>query len=310
MVASPPKFDDRPALGKLLRKVLACWPEHEKFIHQSFDHRTPAVLETSNEVSRMILDLEGDDIDGLCADYKWTCEQLQIEEINFRRSGKYRHTSFCEAEREVYGNAEFMRRYVRGLLLSHVLWANHTAVIDCYLREFLPTVPDDGCLLEIGPGHGLLLCLAARQHNGPLLGWDVSETSINVTRAALAKLRVQQPVDLRISDIFQPAASNQKFDAILLCEILEHLENPDAALANVRDMLAPRGRVFINVPINSPAPDHIYLLRSPSESIALVERNGFRVIRAHHFPMGGKTLERSERLALTISSTIIAESAA
>jgi 2-polyprenyl-3-methyl-5-hydroxy-6-metoxy-1,4-benzoquinol methylase len=297
-----------PALHRLLAGLLKTWPEHEKFLSRSFKDRSPELLASSDRVARMILDLEGDDLDGLCTDYRWMCARLQDEELEFRRHGRYRHTSFAEVERLVYGNGAFMAPYIRGLLLSQVAWFNHASAIDFYLREFLSSTPVEGRLLEIGPGHGLLLGLAASSgRQAAISGWDISATSIAATEATLRRLGVRQPVALAIHDISRPITAAAAFDSIVLSEVLEHLEEPEAALRHVGKILAPGGRLFVNVPVNSPAPDHIYLLRSPDEALQLLERGGFHVLEARHFPSGGYTLDRATRAAITISSALIAE---
>jgi SAM-dependent methyltransferase len=45
-----------------------------------------------------------------------------------------------------------------------------------------------------------------------------------------------------------PRLAGQRFDAILLISVLEHLEDPLSALAACRRLLAPGGRLLINVP--------------------------------------------------------------
>ncbi|MCC7046049.1 MAG: class I SAM-dependent methyltransferase [Alphaproteobacteria bacterium] len=297
-----------PKLLQIVRAVLQSWPEHENFLRRSVKDRSGPVLESSEVISRMILELEDDDTRRLCADYRWMCAKLQEEEVEFRRNGRYRYADFAQVQRLVYDDAEFMDRYLRGLLLSQALWVNHASAIDFYRRVFLPESSAGARLLEIGPGHGLLLGLAVREGRcAAVSGWDVSATSIVSTRAALRKLGLAQPTDLRVANILDPPASDAGFDLIVISEVLEHLERPDVALANLHRALVPGGRIFVNVPINSPAPDHIYLLRSPSEATALVERSGFSIIEARHFPTAGYTVERAQRLGGTISSAIIAQ---
>ncbi|MCC6472070.1 MAG: class I SAM-dependent methyltransferase [Alphaproteobacteria bacterium] len=297
-----------PRLRKIVRAVLQSWPEHQRFLGRSIKERSGPVLESSESIARMILELEDDDICRLCEDYKWMCARLQEEEVEFRRNGRYRYADFAQVQRLVYDDAAFMDRYLRGLLLSQALWVNHASAIDFYRRAFLSEAAGGARLLEIGPGHGLLLGLAMREGRfAAIAGWDVSATSIASTCAALKKLGLAQPADLRVADILEPPTGDDAFDLVVISEVLEHLERPDVALANLHRALAPGGKIFVNVPINSPAPDHIYLLRSPGEAIALVERGGFSIIEARHFPTAGYTIERAQRLGGTISSAIIAQ---
>ena len=69
-----------------------------------------------------------------------------------------------------------------------------------------------------------------------------------------------------------------RFDEIAVSEVLEHIEHPGQALSALRETLAPGGLIFINVPLNSPAPDHIYLLRSEAEARALITSAGLEIV--------------------------------
>ena len=303
--AAPDRF---PSLHSLLTALLALWPDHGKFLSRSFRDRSDALLESTGLVASMIVKLAGTDLAKLCEDYRWMCDRLQEEELEFRRTGRYRRRTFAEADRDVYANPEYMSRYINGILLSQALWFNHAAVLDLYIRRFLPETPPGGRLLEVGPGHGLMLCMAANQGRlATLTAWDVSETSISRTAQSLERLKISQPVELAIGNVVEKTSGNRRFDVVTMSEVLEHLESPASALANVRTLLAPGGRLFISVPVNSPAPDHLYLLRSPEEAVELIQHCGFNVTDARFFAMGGYTLERARRADVTISCAIIAE---
>ena len=192
------------------------------------------------------------------------------EEIEFRRSGHYRLSTFAEAERTVYSNRDIMTRYMDGLLLSQVLWANHIALLDYYVRDFLGGASAVSSHLEVGPGHGLLLFLASRVISGCVTGWDVSDTSLQKTRAALDRLGARSGLRLEKRNLVADEALTQPFDSVVISEVLEHLERPDTALATLRRRMSPGGRIFVNAPVNSPAIDHIYLFRTPEELVELV----------------------------------------
>jgi hypothetical protein len=77
-------------------------------------------------------------------------------------------------------------------------------------------------------------------------------------------------------------------------------------LRGLRQHLAPRGRLFVNVPVNSPAPDHIYLLRTPEEAVEMVRSSGYDVLDHRFFPMTGHTEAKARKNKLTISCVIVA----
>src|SRR5690606_32084775 len=121
-----------------------------------------------------------------------------------------------------------------------------------YKDRFLATNPSGYRHLEIGPGHGLFLYLAANDPSASSVeGWEVSEASLASTREALGKLGLDTLPALRLTDFMD--GTSQSFDSVVFSEVLEHMEDPGEALRNLRNLLAPEGRLFINMPINSPA---------------------------------------------------------
>ena len=63
--------------------------------------------------------------------------------------------------------------------------------------------------------------------------------------------------------------------------------------------------MFINIPINSPAPDHLFLLRNTQEVIDFFEKLELK-IEAHVFaPQTNFTMAKAEKFNLTISCGLI-----
>lgn len=302
-------FPDRiesPALKRLVGLQLDIWPEHRDFLEKSF-------LDVSSDggtaegIAAPILRLIADRPDEACRDYRWTCERLVEEELHFRRTGRYRLSSFAEAQREVYADESFMDRYLNGLLLSQVFWSNHRNVLDFYVSDFLGGNADAFNHLEIGPGHGLYLYYVARDRRcASATGWDISPAGVRAALFSLERLAVGDRVRVERGDVMKRPEAAEAFDSIVISEVLEHIEAPDAALGNVRRLLRSGGRVFVNMPVNSPAPDHIHLLRAPEEVVNLVAAAGFDVVEARFFPATGMTEARARKLAATISCAIIA----
>jgi 2-polyprenyl-3-methyl-5-hydroxy-6-metoxy-1,4-benzoquinol methylase len=199
---------------------------------------------------------------------------------------------------------------MNGLLLSQIWWSNHTSVIAYYEREFLRDNVQGYRHLEIGPGHGLLLFFAAADPRCSLAsGWDLSEASLDATSQALDKLGVPRQATLVRQSIFDPTPTDERFDSVVISEVCEHLEDPRAALASLGRVLAPEGRLFVNMPINSPAPDHLYLLRTPEEVVELVRSAGYTIEATRFFPLSGYGEARARKAGLTISCVVVARPA-
>ncbi len=311
-----PDQNTYPNLSKLIFEILSLWPEHERYLEKSFSCRDIHLLRHSERLSAMIMRLSHT-IDGglttLAADYRFLCEQIVLpEELYFRRNGRYRLTKFEDALNTVYSDNVFMTRYMNGLLMSDVMWVNHCRGLQHYTEKFLPSLDAGSDLLEIGPGHGLLLFLATEaSHIGSVSAWDVSQTSLAMSQHALETLGATRQVKFEARNIFDASILDEAraglFDAVVLSEVLEHLEQPEQAIRVLLHLCKPSGRVWINVPANSPAPDHLYLVNKPQQAEQLVRDVGFNVIDTAHFPMTGVTLDRAIKQQLTVTCIIVGE---
>ena len=296
-----------PALSKLVTQQLEVWPEHERYLEKRFRNEDSAQALRSNDIASKALRIIDNRLPTFCLDYRWMCENFIEEEIYFARTGQYRYASFAEVNRFVYSNDAYMSRYVNGILLSQVFWQNHAIALDVFRTSFLPGNIDGFTHLEVGPGHGLFLALAASDPRcDSVTAWDVSPSSIAATTAALAKMGVDRPVKLEINDILECNVHDSAFDSIVISEVLEHLEHPEIALRNLYAGLRPGGRIFINIPINSPAPDHIFLWDDTNQVEALITDCGFVIESRHYLPLTGWTLERSRQHKTSISCIVFA----
>jgi len=296
-----------PQLDELLRKQLELTPRHAGFFEKRFSTCSAEHLATANLLSGQILSLaSGETLSQMLSDYDWLCDMMIDEEAHFRRSGKYRLETFEDAVREVYSDDVFMGRYINGLLLTQVWWANHTDVFCFFLSGFLNKNKPGYKHLEIGPGHGLFLYQAAADTACQYVeAWDVAAQSIASTRQALTELNTRRMPELKIQDLFEAEEFKSCFDSIVFSEVLEHLDRPSDALSKLRDLLTDDGRMFINMPVNSPAPDHLFLLSRPEEVIDFVTDHGLKVEDFRFEPQTNSTLEKARKWDLTISCAII-----
>jgi precorrin-6B methylase 2 len=297
-----------PSLGAIVGRIVGAWPDHRDYLAKSLGRRPEDELAELDALAGKILKICPDPA-AACASYRWMCGVFIEEDLHFRRTGEYRCKTFAEAKTYVYDNEPFMHKYMDGLLVSQLLWANHANSYLFFLNAFVRDLPDPFDYLEIGPGHGLYLSVAALDpRRRRIEGWDVSAKSLSQTQDALRRLGVERNVCLRLHDVLAEDAADDDggaFDAIVISEVLEHLENPERALARLARSLRPGGRLFVNVPINSPAPDHIYLLRSADEARRLMESSGLAVVRAAEMPMTGYTLAQAAKARATVSCLFV-----
>jgi len=304
------RLSHMPATAKVLSSVLDAWPEHRTYLARSFQARTERLLQSTERAATAVLALIRGREPAFAADYRWTCDLLREEELHFHREGRYRFSTFAEADAAIYSDTGLMSRYVNGLLLTQVLWYNHIGAFDFFLHSVLSRRTEPFRYLEIGPGHGLMTFLAASQPSAlSIEAWDVSPVSLEETRKALDLLETPRPVKLQTVDILGASPPGDTFDLIVISEVIEHLEDPGRALAFLRRCIDLDGRIFINTPLNSPSPDHIYLFSRPEEVVDLIEKAGFSIDQMELFATQAASIDRALRNRISVSVAVAASPA-
>ena len=308
-----PDIDRYPQTKVVLTEVLRAWPAHEKYVERSFSDRSDEVMAAVERLCASVVQMSEivpGGLSMLSEDYKYFSENVVMaEQMHFQRYGEYSTKTFAEASEKYYSNPLFMRRYVNCLAISTVLWENHAKVFSVFLNRYLPGLVSGTRLMEIGPAHGFALYFAAAcEQVASLTGWDVSPTAIEHTRQVLDVLGVEKAVELQVQDLFAAGSPppGAEFDAIVIGEVLEHLEDPHRALRAVSAWLRPGGSMWITTPVNSPFPDHIYLFRAIEETHDLVRDCGLEIVWHDAFPIAGATLEKAIKRKQPISCVIAA----
>jgi 2-polyprenyl-3-methyl-5-hydroxy-6-metoxy-1,4-benzoquinol methylase len=250
---------------------------------------------------------------GLTVDYLAECYLTVVgdtlrEQIYFQKHKKYRYSSFDEVAKGVYFNDEYMSFYMYGLALTSFLWPNHLAMFR-FFRDTLPKAKE-GSYLEIGPGHGYFLMTAMELSSyASFTGIDISETSIAQTRALLEHFGKGggRGLDLRCMDFLQCDLPEKSFDAVVMGEVLEHVEQPELFLKQIFRIAKDDGYIFVTTCINAPAVDHIYLFKDPAQLAALFAGCGLRIKSELIRPYEGKTLEQSLEQKLAINVAYVLE---
>jgi SAM-dependent methyltransferase len=112
--------------------------------------------------------------------------------------------------------------------------------------EVMKRVNKSDHFLEIGPGNlSLALDLLTKFNRGTLI--DFNTTDVEEIFNALAEEQ-KQKLKLIIADFSQYNQFNEKFDCIIFCEVLEHIEDDRAFLKQANDLLATRGQLVLSVP--------------------------------------------------------------
>ena len=113
-------------------------------------------------------------------------------------------------------------------------------------------------ILDVGCSEGVLEILLARE------GFNVTGVDINAEALAFARdLLAQEPEEVRArvrflhGDLAQARLLDDRFDTLVMGELLEHLEDPQTLLNRSLDLIRPDGRVIITTPFGyHPDEDH------------------------------------------------------
>jgi 2-polyprenyl-3-methyl-5-hydroxy-6-metoxy-1,4-benzoquinol methylase len=308
MTDSP--YAHHPNIARLVDAVVDVWPDHGTYLEKSFGARTDSLLDTSDKMAAAVLELAADDVRGTAEDYRWLCDRIREEELNFARTDAYRFSTFEETNAHVYSDDDFMKRYMNGLLFSHVLWFMHASSLHFFAQRLAARVKAGGKVLEVGSGHGLLLFLCLRDLKmREAVAWDLSPVSLEHTKAALARLGAEGRARFAVQDMHQAEATGEQFGLVILSHLLEHLDDPIPALATVKKLLTKDGVLFVNVPLNAPMPDHLQLLRDPSEAEKMLVDGGFRVLEIASHTTQAMPLGKALKRKAAVTCSIIAEPA-
>lgn len=145
---------------------------------------------------------------------------------------------------------------------------------------------DDSCvgksLLDIGCGNGLFLSYAKRK-GYHVCGIDYNVAAINEGK----KLFGLGDAELMCTALELYAGNGRKFDIITMFETLEHLDDPNGAMTNIKKLLKPGGILALSVPNPNRFLDTLgewdcppmHLTKwSPRSLTKFVESHGFEVL--------------------------------
>jgi SAM-dependent methyltransferase len=144
-----------------------------------------------------------------------------------------------------------------------------------------------GRLLDAGAGRGRFVATARAA------GWDA--TGIEPSARGVQAAKEAYGVTLAPAGIEEATIDAGSLDAVTLWHVLEHLDDPGAALARVRGWMAPGGSVLVGVPNLASLQARLgggrwFHLDPPRHRThftvagieALLRRSGFEPVRVHH----------------------------
>jgi 2-polyprenyl-3-methyl-5-hydroxy-6-metoxy-1,4-benzoquinol methylase len=223
-------------------------------------------------------------------------------QLYFLRNGyKYRYSTYEEIE-HFYTDKVYMENYTVWLGLSLYLLPANLAMIR-FFKNFV--TGGGGCkesYFEIGPGHGEYLGQAILNGNfKKYRAIDISESSVIATNQFIESLDVGHHFNYDVSQgDFLEYSTSERYDVIVMGEVLEHVETPTEFLKKAHYLLKTDGELFVSTAINSPDPDHIYQFHNMNEVCEIFTQSGLSIIEQSMSIHGNISLEQAEKRHLPI----------
>lgn len=288
-------------LGELTRAIVAANPMQRSFLDTSIQSMSDEEIQTL-EAYLNYCTRAGQAIEYLGQCYSLIVKDTLREQFYFQKHKRYRYSTYAEVADSVYLNDEYMEMYMHGLAITSFLWPNHREM----RRYFLQRMPRDvtGRYLEIGPGHGIYL-LSAMQNTAYdfFEGIDISPKSIELTKNVLESGHFGKfsNFGLHCRDFLGESTPHQQYDAIVMGEVLEHVEDPAAFLSTIRALATKESFIYITTCINAPAIDHIYLFDSLNSLERIIESSGLLVTDKLVVPYENMSLEESVKQRMPVN---------
>lgn len=216
--------------------------------------------------------------------YSERVQELISLQREFEKSGHYPASKVSDVptmDRETYNLA---------LLLSFITNLHRFRILRA-LKEFLQAEESSqGKLLAVGVGTGYEIKLAEeRAPEWEIEAYDMSAAAIATSRDLLNHFGMSDKPLIHgyfpLTEQTAPDKVRGRYDKIVFCELLEHLEDPEQALRIAGECLDPEGRLFATMAINIAQEDHVYLYTSPEQCREQVHRAGLTILKEELIPV-------------------------
>ncbi|MBA4071942.1 MAG: class I SAM-dependent methyltransferase [Gemmatimonas sp.] len=174
-------------------------------------------------------------------------------------------------------DAQYLRDY-RELYVHHWWWRSRERMLAGVLQRLVTQRPLRR-ILDVGCGDGLLFPVLARF--GEPYGVEPSSEALSPDGPWRSRI-----VNGHLDESYQPP---EPFDLVLALDVIEHLDDPSAFLAQVRRLVAPAGWFVATVPAfrslwtTHDEVNHHVTRFTREEFSTLVRAHGFTVVRAQYF---------------------------
>lgn len=133
------------------------------------------------------------------------------------------------------------------------------------LEEFAASLPDNSLVLDAGAGSQIYASIFARQ---------------SYESADFEQVDKYYKPSTYVCDLSKIPVEDNRFDAVVFTQVLEHLPEPQVVLAELNRVLKPGGRMFLSAPLFYQEHEQPYdFYRYTQFGLKyMLERNGFKIL--------------------------------
>ncbi|HET9532459.1 MAG TPA: class I SAM-dependent methyltransferase [Blastocatellia bacterium] len=302
-----------PLMARVCAHLVESRPIYKRMLSGLIQTYGRVFWENGEARCREILHLCDGDADRFLASvYSWT--RFSLEHIKrqqaFLEKRAYATTDFETVLHTLYEDSGEMKGYyLPALMYSYIFSANYIGFLAFFQNEVLPRIKKAGKVLDAGCGAGVYLTQMLLEMPGASgTGLDISPASLETTARlmdyhSVAPERYQLiEGDLRRRVPVEDASQ----DAVVCCEVLEHLDDPAFALGELRRLLKPGGVLCLSAAIRMESIDHIHLFSHPGEVKEMLQRDGLEIIIEDFFPLTATAVTEPSHRARLIDDPNVA----
>ena len=147
-----------------------------------------------------------------------------------------------------------LREQYRGVFDERMIEAHLNEFVESSFADRLAAVIAQNAgandtVLDIGAGYGAFV-LSCRRHGLDAIGYEIASFEVGISRERLLRIdpRADASAVFRNGDAGRLPFSDETFQTVTLLNVLEHVPNYHAVLAEATRVLRPGGRLFIVCP--------------------------------------------------------------
>lgn len=148
-----------------------------------------------------------------------------------------------------------------------------------FIHKHLNRFKEGSHFCDLGFGPGVLTAFILEQDTSwRVEGVDISKHCLHHAQRLLEKKKVSARSTLSVGDVRSLPYPDDTFDGVIAVEVLEHIPDPEAGLAEAMRVLKPGGYAITALPVQLPMFMHLYDFDTPDEVLSLYETVGLQIV--------------------------------